>query len=847
MSQELHYTSAPRGLTPGTRGFCTVARTADLSKVLAERLESLSGYRQVFPPHHPSETLNPVVYSHLRLANSDQSVLSRIGFAGLDYSDRANKYAHHVIISAGERPRGGPAWLASQPGFLDSHWQGEPRILLTGRVPARGDQAPGICKQWQVLAGDSGWAGALAQAFLEHPERPAYLVFRPGMNLLQLFAEALALLPPERRWQVTFSTYFTGLQPGLSCAWRGVLCDTPEAEQATRTPGALVIDLTQPSGSAPDTSLAHLARTGEYRPEFEVENSSWDTTEFPELEETDSLPIPYLQGSPPPIAGKNFSGAPQLRSLRPPRLPGQRVSWDGGRTPSGTRKIVAAAMVLFLALGLSTGLTLWSLNSSLKSVTEQVAEVIEGPSVIPKRENAKIQRITSEEVDGSSLGHWFAKFQLSFNTVLVEPEPLYNLFSMYTFHFGPVNEDLDRKPKLLSDILNQDTLHFKPIKIVTVHWVAESPIHSNFNKKFKLIEGFNNIKEVRLRVLEPLEKLKLISSQELFVGGPNIQEGQLMGKEKSISESPFPIGRFFVEGKTLYFEYKFEVKNEKLNSKDMKEYSDVLRSSFLEVVLQDNEKSIYLLRKLEPSDFSMEMPLLPTEKERDERRVLEDTDKFSLCKFKIAQIWLLVNKEKVSMKNEGVAWVMPDNIRQTLKNKFLRIRFINETAGDKSLLVFTDIDVTETWPQKILNQLPDRLDELKDANGVVLKDANGVVQTRSTLNYVKTYAKDNIYCNDQYDKKIVSVSDQMALIVKKDRNIDKQKAESYFKRLAKKDKNKDKNKDIRSSPLSEMYLQEFFAYIEKLISYKIMWVIDIENAGTTYRLDPGQEQSLIHK
>ena len=211
MSQELHYTSAPRGLTPGTRGFCTVARTADLSKVLAERLESLSGYRQVFPPHHPSETLNPVVYSHLRLANSDQSVLSRIGFAGLDYSDRANKYAHHVIISAGERPRGGPAWLASQPGFLDSHWQGEPRILLTGRVPARGDQAPGICKQWQVLAGDSGWAGALAQAFLEHPERPAYLVFRPGMNLLPLFAEALALLPPERRWQVTFSTYFTGL------------------------------------------------------------------------------------------------------------------------------------------------------------------------------------------------------------------------------------------------------------------------------------------------------------------------------------------------------------------------------------------------------------------------------------------------------------------------------------------------------------------------------------------------------------------------------------------------------------------------------------------------------------
>ena len=35
MSHELVYTSAPRGLKPGSKGFCTVACTADLPESLA--------------------------------------------------------------------------------------------------------------------------------------------------------------------------------------------------------------------------------------------------------------------------------------------------------------------------------------------------------------------------------------------------------------------------------------------------------------------------------------------------------------------------------------------------------------------------------------------------------------------------------------------------------------------------------------------------------------------------------------------------------------------------------------------------------------------------------------------
>jgi hypothetical protein len=106
MSQELHYTSVPRGLKPGSRGFGTVAATANLPGSLADRLEALSAYQVVYPPGDPSEALNPVAFVHVRLTVGGhvQEVLSRIGPAGLDYSGRPNKYAHHVILEPGERP-----------------------------------------------------------------------------------------------------------------------------------------------------------------------------------------------------------------------------------------------------------------------------------------------------------------------------------------------------------------------------------------------------------------------------------------------------------------------------------------------------------------------------------------------------------------------------------------------------------------------------------------------------------------------------------------------------------------------------------------------------------------------
>ncbi len=267
MSQELLYTSAPRGLKPGSRGFCTVLSTQGMPAPLAAAVEALSGYRPVYPTSDERAARNPVVYSHLKMQATGRTwhVLSRIADYGLDYSQRANKLAHHVILdNPSERLSGGPANLLSMPGFMREEWEGEPKVVALKPVTREPHGPSGVCRHWQELTGDAGWAGVLAESFLRDPERLVILLFAPGQEILPLFVEALSLLPPEKRWDVTFSTYFTGLATGTTCLWRAMVHDSKEAHESLRFVSALRIDLTADSlGPATGGELVEAARSGE--------------------------------------------------------------------------------------------------------------------------------------------------------------------------------------------------------------------------------------------------------------------------------------------------------------------------------------------------------------------------------------------------------------------------------------------------------------------------------------------------------------------------------------------------------------------------------------------------------
>ncbi|HUT56918.1 MAG TPA: hypothetical protein VNA25_03470, partial [Phycisphaerae bacterium] len=67
MSLELIYTSVPRGLGPGSSGFCTAAATGGMSRQVVTRLEALSSYQFHFNLSDPRATENPVNWAHTQV------------------------------------------------------------------------------------------------------------------------------------------------------------------------------------------------------------------------------------------------------------------------------------------------------------------------------------------------------------------------------------------------------------------------------------------------------------------------------------------------------------------------------------------------------------------------------------------------------------------------------------------------------------------------------------------------------------------------------------------------------------------------------------------------------------
>lgn len=268
MPEELIYTSAPRGLKPGSSGFCTVAATPGLaSGPVAARLEQLSGYAPLFPVGHPSAGENPVRFAHVHLGGPGRgrSVLSRVAFAGADHTGRTNKIAHHLLLDASERVPAGPAWLLMQPAVFQDTWSGDPQRLTTQSLPIA-ETAPEPAATWQRLAGDAGWAGVVAETLLNDRAATAHVLHdgnTDSLDLLRMAHEVIRLLPPARRWDITFSTYHTEQIAGADCRLRFCISGSPAAQVAQRSAaaGGVLVDLTSRS-PAPDGVSSDAARKG---------------------------------------------------------------------------------------------------------------------------------------------------------------------------------------------------------------------------------------------------------------------------------------------------------------------------------------------------------------------------------------------------------------------------------------------------------------------------------------------------------------------------------------------------------------------------------------------------------
>ncbi len=343
MVGELIYTSLPRGLQSGRSGFGVAACSRWLTPEMIAVLSSCSGYAALYSPHDRRAALNPVAVLHCRIdfGGEPYDLVGRIQAAGSDYSGRSNVLAHHLIFTADSRPESDPASLVlagAAAGTYLSGWEGEARYLdeppkLPEAAPV--PEPPPMAACWEQVAGDAGWAGILAENAIRGSCEPAYIVFAPGTDTLALLKEALALLPAELRWRVTFNTYFTRLSGELNCDWRFCLADCRSLTEARRRQTVTIIDTTV-RAAAPDTPWSDFARGRTPRPQWRRPDQPVPTC-LPESAACDPIPLRMRRREPEP--------ASELRPIAPPphRIQPARRQDD---STLQTRHIITAAVIL---------------------------------------------------------------------------------------------------------------------------------------------------------------------------------------------------------------------------------------------------------------------------------------------------------------------------------------------------------------------------------------------------------------------------------------------------------------------------------------------------------------------
>ena len=199
MPLQLVFTSAPQGLTPGRSGYCTVARHRAIPDRLAQLLESVG------TPHELPEGAT-FTFRTLEAGDRHWFVLSRFVARGLDYTQRDNRLAHHLIFTAEEAALlAPPAALAARWKDWLAEWTGAPAWLEGETRPLALEPATPLSPAvtWRETTG----TGAKAAWLIDATGAVPVGLRNPPANatLLRLFAESSALIG-KAAWHATFTT-----------------------------------------------------------------------------------------------------------------------------------------------------------------------------------------------------------------------------------------------------------------------------------------------------------------------------------------------------------------------------------------------------------------------------------------------------------------------------------------------------------------------------------------------------------------------------------------------------------------------------------------------------------------
>ncbi|MBM4110238.1 MAG: hypothetical protein FJ254_02620 [Phycisphaerae bacterium] len=192
MSFELIHTSVSRDLD-GQSGFGIAAMSRDLPRPVRDALVAWSDGSEL-----DATTDRAISYAICQAGGAAWPVLTCVTRCGVDWSGRANRVAHHLVLEPSDRCIEGPIALARAFEFARQ----VPEVAL--RSPPSlphpiegGHAAPGV---------DPGWIEHLAER-MSSPDAPAVAVRLPhGLDPLALIAAVTARVEPKRRWAVQWST-----------------------------------------------------------------------------------------------------------------------------------------------------------------------------------------------------------------------------------------------------------------------------------------------------------------------------------------------------------------------------------------------------------------------------------------------------------------------------------------------------------------------------------------------------------------------------------------------------------------------------------------------------------------
>lgn len=221
MAFELLFTSVPRGLRPGSSGYCAVSQTRGIPEDLAGALERRSRY-----VHEPGNGA-AVAFGYRPILSGGKTyrVLSRAVDAGLDFTGRRHFLAHHLALRPGETVHGRqPAEILLGWSGWQERWSGAPQETEEIRMEEVLSSLPRIrlpAVAWKKAAGDAAWA-----AFPLHRNPPVgwYSNQLDSAGLLRLMAESLCLAEaaqPEKSWSLFLDVAGPATPPGKEVVWFG--------------------------------------------------------------------------------------------------------------------------------------------------------------------------------------------------------------------------------------------------------------------------------------------------------------------------------------------------------------------------------------------------------------------------------------------------------------------------------------------------------------------------------------------------------------------------------------------------------------------------------------------------